>query len=338
MVIAMTDQKIDFVISWVDGNDTAWQKEKNSYLHPDKKDIDASTKRFRDWENLKYWFRAVEKYAPWVNRVHFLTWGHLPDWMNPECSKLHIVNHKDYIPEEYLPVFSSHPIELNIHRIEGLADQLVYFNDDMFLNAPVKPEDFFVKGLPCDTLEEQPLVFYGRTIMNNIKINDLLFASTHFNRKECRKQNRGKWYPINSMYTSMKNFRSGLLRESNFLGFYIHHLPQPYRKSTLEQVWEADYDTLHTTCSHRFRSMDDVSQGVFRYWHLLKGEFQPIDIHKHGRFYETASAEEICQAIRSQKYKTICINDSDLDAFEEKKRKVNSTLESMLPEKSQFEK
>ena len=63
---------------------------------------------------LKYWFRAVEAYAPWVGQVHFITWGHLPEWLNTQCPKLHIVNHEDYIPEKYLPTFSANPIELNI--------------------------------------------------------------------------------------------------------------------------------------------------------------------------------------------------------------------------------
>ena len=64
---------------------------------------------------------------------------------------MHIVRHEDYIPKEYLPTFSSHPIELNIHRIAGLADHFVYFNDDVFLTAPVTPDDFFQNGLPRDT-------------------------------------------------------------------------------------------------------------------------------------------------------------------------------------------
>ncbi|MDE8160206.1 capsule biosynthesis protein CapK, partial [Erysipelothrix rhusiopathiae] len=38
-----------------------------------------------------------------------------------------------------------------MHRIEGLSEHFVYFNDDMFLNKPVTPEDFFKEGLPCDT-------------------------------------------------------------------------------------------------------------------------------------------------------------------------------------------
>ena len=54
-------------------------------------------------------------------------------------------------PEEYLPTFNSHTIEMNLHRIKGLSEQFVYFNDDMFINKPMKPRDFFVHGKPCDT-------------------------------------------------------------------------------------------------------------------------------------------------------------------------------------------
>ncbi|MFQ7768319.1 MAG: hypothetical protein ACLRIL_08645 [Fusicatenibacter saccharivorans] len=95
--------------------------------------IDNSTSRYRDWDILKYWFRGVEKFAPWVNQIHFVTYGHVPDWLNEKHSKLHIVKHEDFIPQEFRPTFSSHPIEWNFHRIEWLTENFVYFNDDMFL-------------------------------------------------------------------------------------------------------------------------------------------------------------------------------------------------------------
>jgi len=56
--------QIDFVIPWVDGSDPEWQKERNLHCnHPQH----TEESRFRDWETLRYWFRAVETYAPWVN-------------------------------------------------------------------------------------------------------------------------------------------------------------------------------------------------------------------------------------------------------------------------------
>ena len=59
-------QPIDFVVLWVDGGDPAWLAEKNRYLEQEtgkKMQVDASAARYRDWEILHYWFRAVEKYA-----------------------------------------------------------------------------------------------------------------------------------------------------------------------------------------------------------------------------------------------------------------------------------
>ena len=146
----MDRYKIDFVIPWVDGGDPEWLKEKNEYSGRKTEEDDDRSIRFRDWETLKYWFRGVEKNAPWVNRIHFITWGHLPKWLNTDHPKIHIVNHKDYIPEKYLPTFSSHVIELNMHRIPELSDNFVYFNDDIFILDTVKEEDFFVDGVPRD--------------------------------------------------------------------------------------------------------------------------------------------------------------------------------------------
>ena len=62
---------IDFVVLWVNGNDEEWQKKK-ALFSPDQKS-DIGINRYREWDNLKYWFRAVEKYAPWVRKVHFVT-------------------------------------------------------------------------------------------------------------------------------------------------------------------------------------------------------------------------------------------------------------------------
>lgn len=61
--------KIDFVITWVDGSDQQWQKDKN--LHSSN-GSDVRQSRYRDWGQLKYWFRAVEKFAPWVNKIQII--------------------------------------------------------------------------------------------------------------------------------------------------------------------------------------------------------------------------------------------------------------------------
>ena len=134
---------IDIVFPWVDGSDPAWQESKRQYSGSPADDDEV---RFRDWGLLKYVFRGIEQNLPWVRKVHFITCGHLPEWLNTDCPRLHVVKHSDYIPEQWLPTFSANPIELNIHRIPDLSEQFIYMNDDMFFVKPMEPEDFFRNG------------------------------------------------------------------------------------------------------------------------------------------------------------------------------------------------
>jgi hypothetical protein len=84
----------------------------------------------------------VEKFAPWVNHVYFVTWGHYPQWINLEHPKLMLIRHKEYIPKKYLPTYNSNIIELNLHRISSLSEKIILFDDDMFLTDYVDEKDF----------------------------------------------------------------------------------------------------------------------------------------------------------------------------------------------------
>ena len=104
----MKNYKIDVAIPWVDGNDPEWQKLKDQYS--EVKSADKSDSRYRDWDNLIFLFRGIEKFWPWVNRVFLITCGQKPQWLNVNCEKLILVNHSDYIPKEYFPTFNSNTI------------------------------------------------------------------------------------------------------------------------------------------------------------------------------------------------------------------------------------
>ena len=138
-------EKIDFVLTWVDGSDPDWLAQRREY-QPGR-GTDAGESRYRDWDNLQYWFRGVEKFAPWVNKIYFVTWGHVPKWLNTAHEKIRIVKHEDFMAPAYLPTFNINSIELNLHRIKGLSEHFVFFNDDMFLIDSVRPEDYFKNGL-----------------------------------------------------------------------------------------------------------------------------------------------------------------------------------------------
>ena len=79
---------IDFVVTWLDSTDSEWQKEYSLYKG---EKYDPTSARFRNWDYFRYWFRAVEKNAPWVRKVFLVTNGKFPDWINPNCKKLTLI-------------------------------------------------------------------------------------------------------------------------------------------------------------------------------------------------------------------------------------------------------
>lgn len=326
--------EIDFVIPWVDGSDPEWKKEFNKYCPEDKRIIDVSTERYRDYGLFKYWFRGVEKFAPWVRKVHFITCGQKPNWLNVSSPKLHWVQHKDYIPEEYLPVFSSHPIELMMHKIPGLAEQFVYFNDDLFLTAPVKKKNFFKNNLPCDSAI---LGTISVSTIGHILFNDNCLINSVFSKREVMKKNLGKWFNIKYGKDLLRTVL--LLPYSGFTGFYNPHYAVPYTKSLLEEVWQKFPDELILTMKSRFRSQQDVNQYLFQDYRFCTGQFYPINPHyrKKGFLLSNSNVDMIASAIRKQKFTQIVINDSDDVDFEQATKKLTIAFESILPEKSSFE-
>ena len=333
-------QDIDFVLAWVDGNDPEWLREKNRYAAQllGEEPADTGDYRYRDWDLLRYWFRAVEAYAPWVRKIHFVTCGQKPLWLDETHPKLHLVHHRDYIPAQYLPTFNSHTIELNLHRIEGLAEQFVYFNDDNFLTRPAKPENFFVDGLPRDVFALDAIYFASGSA-GYYNGNDITVINDNFKKEVQYKKNRKKWFSPG--YGLARNYRTiALMPWRWFPGFYYQHLANSFLKQTFRTVWEKAEDVLDATCQCRFRSSMNVNQWLFKFWQLADGTFAP-GVTKEGECFHVheLGVEKIVKAIRNQEYVQICINDTSLTTdFEKKKEEIRAAFEEMLPKKSSFEK
>lgn len=329
-------KEIDFVIAWLDNNDLEWQNAFYSYLPQNQSLYDLREIRFRNWENLRYWFRGVEKFAPWVNKIHLITSGQIPDWLNTNVPKLHLVKHSDYIPTEYLPTFSSCPIALNLHRIKELSEHFVFFDDDMFLIDRVEPKFFFRNGLPCDMAAFNALSL-GSIFTHNV-VNNLCVINSSFKKHEMLRKHFWKWF---SPQAGTKLLRTlFLLPWPHFTGFYDPHLPQVFLKSTFEEVWEKHEDILLRTTAARFRGIADVTSWLFRYWQLAKGNFVPLNVNRDGAYFSISddSLSKIVKTIEYQKKRIICLNDEEVSSFEAAKEQINAAFQKILPEKSSFEK
>ena len=330
-------EQIDFVIAWVDGADPAWLAQKS--LYDGEQTSDDRDVRYRDWDTLRYWFRGVERFAPWVRTIHFVTWGHLPAWLDTTNPKLHIVNHRDFIPEKYLPTFSSHTIDLNLHRIPGLSERFVYFNDDMFLLKETCPEVFFKNGLPCDAAVHIPMAV-NRTDRFFAPMTNVAVLNSHFKMRECIKSNLGKW--LNPLYGKNAVNTALLLPYSRFFGFCRFHLPNSFLRSTFDEVWSLEPDILDETSSHRIRINTDVNQWLFEWWQLASGKFTPRS-PKVGKAFGIAAdgsdgVEEAARYISRQVGYMVCVNDGAwVDDFEAANKAISAAFESILPERSSFE-
>lgn len=331
---------VDIVILWVNGGDPAWLAQKRQYLPPQEADSD-SVNRYRDWGLLPYWFRAIEKFAPWVRTVHFVTWGHVPEFLNLNAPKLHVVRHDEFIPAEYLPTFSSHTIEMNIHRIPGLAERFIYFNDDMFLLRPMEETDFFRDGLPCTYGGEVPWCFHGAVgVWAHAAANNMGVINAHFPKREAVAKH-GKKY-IDQRYRWKDNLRTlalEMLFPDHFTGFKNLHAPAAYLKRTFEQVWEAEPGLLHSTCRDRFRSSSNVNQWVCLWWQVASGSFAPYVVDNLVECISGEHIEGLCGAIEAQRSDMICLNDPERDVdFEVLSARLRQAFGNILPEKSAYEK
>lgn len=333
-------ENIDFVILWVDGNDSNWLEEKNKFL-PNSKESNTSTanNRYRDWNILKYWFRGVEQYADWVHRIYFVTWGHVPNWLNLRNEKICVVNHKDFIPEKYLPTFNSNAIILNLHKIKNLSENFVLFNDDMFILDKVKPSDFFENNMPKDSFSFNLISPTGNSndSFNHMKINNINLINRYYKKSDVIKKNFFKIYNIkNGLSDNIKTLF--LTPWSRITGFVDPHIPYSYKKSYFKKIWEKEHEVLNLTCSNKFRSNSDITDWVIRYMQLCDGNFINRK-SSFGMYYEiNNSNEKLINHIIKQKSKLICINDViNVDDVEEITDSLIKGFEKILPNKSNFE-
>lgn len=328
---------IDVVVAWVDDEDPLWRADFDRHSGKATRFSDRGVNRYRDWGLLRYWFRGLEKYAPWVRRVHFVTCGHYPSWLNLDHPKLQLVRHTDYIPLKDLPTFNARPIEINFHRIKGLAEKFVYFNDDMFLINEAPRKIFFKGNLPRDSAI---LTAYNGLGVSKVRLNSTAIINQHFSKWKCIRKYPFRWFNIRYSAELLRTLL--LLPWENFTGFQDNHLPNCYLKSTFLEVWKKEFNLLSETSSSKFRDNDrDVSQHLFKFWQIAAGKFVPINRNQVGEYYALGRdcTDLISKRIQHSRRPIICLNDIDAgtEGFSIKRDKIIKAFDTKLSCKSEFE-
>jgi len=347
---AIIIKKIDFVLPWVDSDDLNWQKEKAKYdLKYNTEDKHTHT-RFRDMHTLKYVLRSIEKYCPWYHKIYLITTGHYPKWLDITHPKIELITHeKLFIDKSALPVFNSNAIEMNLVNIKNLSENFIYLNDDMIIWEPLEINRFFKCNKPIDFFHHAwiprnrfyELIKGKDTWIDALNNNITLINNTSFSDT----MNNQQYYHYSySLKQKISNFLQKNIYKKLFWIKHWHH-PQPYLKSSIEKVYSTYTKEMKDTSRHKFRSSSDITPYLYRYWHLVTGNFEPY-FHNDAVVVRPTSVKHlksICTEIESYKHiNFICFNDQSNDInnneFNDLSIALSHYLENKFSDKASFEK
>ncbi len=292
---------MDIVITYVNGLDPEWQKsyEKNT-------NTPILEKRFRDWGTLKYLMRGIETNMPFIRKVHLVVAqeSQVPEWIDRK--NVNIVLHNDIIPYEFLPTFNCNPIEMHLHRIKGLDEEYLYFNDDIFPLKPCEPTDFFEEGN----------AFLG--------MSKHLFAFDMY-KHICRNSN--------------KIARKALNRKPSLCFLRPQHVCTPMFKSICEEVYKKVEKEILASLTIT-RESNNLNQYLFLDYMYLKGVLKNRRLSKKHFSLGIVSAKKLRNFLQHPTHKLICINDVQMseEKFNSTQKTLIETFEHIFPQKSKFEK
>ncbi len=323
------DFPVDAVYLWVNDQDPEWQARRHealikANLGTNKKITEEAlaAARFRDNSELKYSLRSLERFAPWINKVHLITDRQCPSWLNLEY--INLVDHTQILPpNSAYPLFNANPLELAMHRIPGLTEHFLAFNDDFMLGAPVSVKNFF---MPNGT----PKIWAAA---KNSKKRTKKTASSE--RKTCELMTRELIYNKYGIYFAHK----------------IKHYPRSYAKSSMNLLWETFPEEVEKTLQSTFYNTENLLTTTFYPLYLLatnKGVLCPINGIQQFLHFLAGQTHHVGASLGDKNYKakikrikflkplTFCVNDSE-NASQADRAYLQDFLTSMFPEKSKFE-
>ena len=306
----LMQDKIDIVYIWVDGSDSIWkQKRKESYesiqdtsILSEYANVDG---RFRDNGELKYSLRSLEKYFPDHWNIYIITDDQIPSFLKKD-SDIQIISHRDFIPNDKLPTFSSRKIEAFVPFIESISDTFMLMNDDMFIWPEFSLDDFITQDKIISYFNKEKEI----DITESITYSDY---TTHILRKKYPRYSKDSCIPCHAPKMIIKQEYMNMIKE---FSVEFQKLSQQIFREKLSSslVW----DLYSRWMIHHNKWIDGWNKWLY--------------ISTSGGWYD----------VLIQKFNNLpffCINDtSDNDNQDSSLLNISQVLEKLFPNKSSFEK
>jgi hypothetical protein len=311
------DEPIDFVVTWVDGNDKNHISLKNKYKEQEIgfKPSSMSLNRFVHNNELRYVLRSVQMFVPWIRNIFIVKDGsQYPSFLNEDKtndpnSKIKLIDHSEIFENlENLPTFNSHAIEANLHRIPGLSEYFIYANDDMFFGN-FCDADFFI-----DT-KTKKMKFYRH-------------KNSYCDKKTG--EHGAAWAQSEKLLNEIKIERRK----------YPLHQLQIMSKSLMFKTEEKFKEKWKETITKRFRSNEDIiPMGLSSYYGSYLGmvELSSTNDHLYCSYVEFALVKFICFGLVSLRHPILlCFNDNTSHTKDD--NQLEEFLKLYFTEKCEWEK
>ncbi|WP_407565235.1 stealth family protein [Streptomyces sp. 184] len=277
---------IDAVYTWVDGDDPDWRRRRAAAGGVPYHAEAANDARYLNRDELRYSLRSLHLYAPWIRHVYLVTDDQAPDWLDTAHPRVTVVDHRDIFTDPgVLPTFNSHAIESQLHHIDGLAEHFLYFNDDVFLGAPLLPDRFFLPSGITRYFPSRALLPSGPPDAGDVPVS-----------------------------IAGKNNRA--LLEERF-GTYItqkmKHTPHALRRSVLAEIERRFPERHRQTAASRFRGATDLSipSAFHHYYAAFTGRAVPGQIpYDYFDLAHPDIADRLQRLLRRRDRNVFCLNDT----------------------------
>lgn len=312
-------EPVDIVYTWVNGEDPDWIRRKRIA----ESGLDSATvngtavsdSRFESRDELRYSLRSVEHYASWVNRIFIVTDGQMPDWLNTDHPKVTLVDHREiFRRRESLPVFNSHAIESQLHRIPGLSERYLYLNDDIMFMRPVEPELFFTSNGMSKYFPSKATLDLSERSARDLPVMSAA--------------KRGRDFMIERFGRTVTN--------------KFKHTPHSQLKSVLEQFENEERELFDAVSASQFRHPDDFSipSALYHYYAYAESKAIPGEIRYAYMDVAREDARVYLDRLRRRRdLDVLCLNDTHVE--EDQRGEVNRLLaeffEDRFPVTSSFE-
>ena len=242
-------EKIDAVITWVDGSEPNYKLK----LEENLKNKKIINRQYTQANEIDFCVASIIKFAPFVRKIFIVTDKQKPKFSGirhmVSLEKIEIIDHEEIFRDnlDCMPSFNIRSIDALLFKIKNLSDKFIYFNDDMFLIKETTKEDWFKDNKAV--LTGSWAKTYNKQLIKTIshKIKNLLNIRPSFNAAQSK--------------------------AANIVGFHNRyfksfHCGRPQIKSVIKDFYDKNPQRLINQIRYKFRDGRQYMPYSLC-WHLL---------------------------------------------------------------------